>query len=218
MAGRKPQRCRAPLRHDQAYTGLDLVVWGAVALVVIVLLAYLVPGALGAAANPGGGIIPGAIRQTGEQINVVGSIMGFPAVLSSPEGIPVRWPVTNPGRLGGVGMTVSLFIGSTGGIDMACTTVFWTDASKTQALRISDGRPLLCPNWTIAAKRNRIPLRSADEDDILEPGEQFDLIVCTGTTYAPYDTFTIAVDPAGPGPVYPVKCTVPFPITRTMEL
>lgn len=213
-ASRKP--CPSGCRED-GYTGLDLVSWGAIAFITCALLVHLLAGAHGAA-NPQGGIIPRAIQQSGDQLNVFGSITGFPADPGLTGGIPVRWPDPNPGRLGGVGMSLSLFIGSTGGIDMAHTTVLWTDASGTQQVPLSKDRPLLCPNWTIVQKLNVIPLKSADDDDILEPGEKFDVIICSFRTYAPYEEFTIEYEPPGSGPHFPVKCTVPFPITRTMEL
>lgn len=203
--------------REEAFTGLDIVSGGAV---LIIALALIIHVALGIAAprNPQGGIIPRAIQQTGDQLNVFGSIAGFPAASGPLSGIYIRRTNPDCGRLGGVGMTLSLFIGSTGGIDLARTTVLWADSSRKAAVPFTKEKTVLCPNWTIVNKYNINPFGTADGDDILEPGEQFDIFICPAGTYAPYEEFTIEYEPPGSGPHFPVKCTVPFPIKQTMEL
>lgn len=208
---------RPARRRGDAYTGVDLVTWGAVVVLVSALIATLVPGMMPSPERQQG-VVPGAIRQTGTQLNVFGSIAGFSAVSGQTGGVAVWRENPDPDRLGGVGMTLSLFIGSTGGIDMVRTVVLWSDGFSGSEVPFTKMRPVICPNWTVVNKLNVNPFKTADEDDILEPGEQFDVFVCPLKTYAPYDEFTVEFDPPGPGPHFPVKCTVPFPIKRTMEL
>ncbi len=207
----------SPRNTENAYSGLDLVSGGAILVIACVLLVHLVIGGLVSQDQPQG-IVSQVIRETGDQLNIFGSIAGFPAISGQLGGLFVQRANPDQNRLGGVGMTLSLFISSTGGIDMTQTTVLWIDRSSTKAIPFTKGRPVICPNWTIVNKININPFKTADDNDILEPGEQFDIFICPAGTYAPYDEFIIEYEPPGSGPHFPVKCTVPFPITRTMGL
>ena len=77
---------------------------------------------------------------------------------------------------------------------------------------------VICPNWTILRKLNMNPFRTADEDNILEPGESFDVFVCPTRPLLSYDTFTVIFKPPGAGLQFPVKRTVPAPVIPVMQL
>jgi len=82
-------------------------------------------------------------------------------------------------------MTVILFIGSNGGVDMERTGVQWTDSVGTETISMVSTPQVICPNWTILRKLNMNPFKTADEDTILEPGESFDVFVCPTRPLAP---------------------------------
>lgn len=216
MAGRE-NRLTSPWRRENACTGLDIIVAGAILLILVAVPAYLLLQVLAAPEQPRG-IVPGAVTETENQLNVFGSIDGFPASTGSSGGVPVLRSNPDPRRLGAVRMTISLFLGNTGGVDMAQTNVTWTDSAGTEILSLTKRVPVVCPNWTIAKKYNVNPFKTADKDDVLEPGEQFDVFICPSDTLPPYEEFMVMFDPPGSGPRFPVKCTVPFMITTTMVL
>jgi hypothetical protein len=115
-------------------------------------------------------------------------------------------------------MTLSVFIGDSGGVDMAKTEVLWIDHTGTETISLTRQQPITCPGWAIMARHNQDTSKPADDDDILEPGELFDIFICPTKTYAPYEEFTVVYDPPGAGPRFPVECSVPSPVTRIMVL
>jgi len=200
-----------------AVTGLELILFSAVLILCAALVIHIATGSF-LPFELERGIVPGASEQGSDQLNVFGSIHGFPATTGSTGGGAVIRSNPDPQRLGAIGMTLSIFLGGTAGVDLARTDVSWTDASGTEVLALTTATPVVCPNWTVISKYHVNPFKSADEDLVLEPGEQFDLFICPSGTLPPYEEFTVVFDPPGPGPRFPVKCSVPFPITRTMVL
>jgi hypothetical protein len=204
---------------DDALTGLDIITVAAVVLIIAGFAVSHFTFGIGSFSRTGPqGLIPLALKQSGDQLNVLGPVTGFPAVSWSSGGITVIREDQDPGRLGAVAMTLSLFIGSTGGIDMERTGVFWTGRSGTETIRMTTGTRVVCPNWTVVNKLNINPFRSADEDNILEPGETFDVFVCPSRAPAPSDPFTVVFQPPGTAIRFPVSRTVPPVITTTMQL
>ncbi|WML67149.1 MAG: hypothetical protein METHP_00638 [Methanoregula sp. SKADARSKE-2] len=58
-----------------------------------------------------------------------------------------------------------------------------------------ESRMLICPGWSIAGKF-MLPGHSADSDSILEPNEQFELLIFPSDTTVPYQESTVIIDPA----------------------
>ena len=199
------------------YTGLELVTFFTILLLTGALIVHLAAGNF-STRDHDQGIIPEAVGMDADELNVFGSITGFSATNREFEGISVVRPSPDSRALGAVEMTLSLFLGSTGGIDMATTNVTWADLHGTRIIPFTKDRTVICPNWTVMHKYNVNPFKPADQDDILEPGEQFDILICPAETLPPYEEFTIIFDPAGSGPHFPVKCSVPFMISPTMVL
>jgi hypothetical protein len=78
----------------------------------------------------------------------------------------------------------------TGAIDMDRVTVKWNRETSHKIISRSTGPSLVCPNWAISGKYNLLPGRTADSDDWLEPGEQFELLLCPqGDSPKPYCSF-----------------------------
>jgi hypothetical protein len=197
-----------PRWREDALTGLELVIL----LVVIIGATGLLLLSFGGGPTPGwirtfsGGMVAESMYMSGDSLQPVGSMTGFSAASGTMGGIPVRYSRTDPGRLGSVRQTLSLFIGDTGGIDMDQLNVSWSTAGSVEYIPKSDILPLVCPNWTITAKYNMLPGRTADSDNWLEPGEQFQIHVCPSQTVAAYQSFTLTLHPDG--------VAIPLPITR----
>jgi hypothetical protein len=205
---------------DDALTGLELVIISILLLGAILSLILLADGGVpgpGARVFPGG-VVAESMYLSGDGLQPVGTVTGFSAVSPSPARIPVMFRYSNPDRLGLVQLTVSLFIGDTGAIDMDHLNVTWVTRGTYEQIQKSSNTPLVCPNWTIAGKYHLLPGRTADSDDWLEPGEQFLLIICPTESLVPYQGFTLGIYPDGVA--YPLRITrtVPPRIQQVMLL
>ncbi|MDO9325713.1 MAG: hypothetical protein Q7T80_12250 [Methanoregula sp.] len=130
----------------------------------------------------------------------------------------MRFRDPDPGKLGAVRIMTSLFMGDTGAIDMDRVNVSWAGAGSNEDLRQTSAQPLVCPNWTISGKYNMLPGRSADSDNWLEPGEQFEILACPSTGVQPYGIFTLIIHPDGSAMPLKLTRTVPPGIHPVMNL
>jgi hypothetical protein len=124
----------------------------------------------------------------------------------------------SPGELGVVQITISLFMGSTGAIDMDRMDVIWVSSGSSEPIRQTFAPSLVCPNWTIIRKYNILPGRTADSDNWLEPGEQFEILACSSIGVQPYRTFTLILHPDGSAMPLTVARKVPSVIHPVMNL
>jgi hypothetical protein len=77
---------------------------------------------------------------------------------------------------------------------------------------------LVCLNWTISNKFNLRPGLTADSDDWLEPGEQFEITLCPQEGVSPYGTFALVFSPDGVAVPLSITRTVPFNVQPAMNL
>jgi hypothetical protein len=210
--------CKHP--PEDGLTGLELVI----------LLAVFISGTAVLLVYSGGEDITGWVRTfprglvaesmyvSGDNLQPVGSVYGFPSVNRTSGTTPVVILHEDPGRLGVVRLVVSLFTGDTGAIDMDHIQVQWNREAEYENLSRTMSATLICPNWTISNKYNMLPGHTADSDDWLEPGEQFEITLCPQEGVLPYGTFTIIFSPDGVAIPLKVSRTVPFNIQPVMNL
>lgn len=201
---------RSIILDEDAFTGLELVVViavlvGGAALMLVFMSGGQVPGWI--RVFPGG-VVAESVYLSGDHLQPVGSVFGFPAVSGMIGNTDVRFVHPDPGKLGAVRMTLSLFMGDTGAIDMDRVNVSWAVSGSYEQIGQTSPRSVICPNWTITGKYNMLPGRSADSDTWLEPGEQFEILACPSTGVQPYGIFTLTVHPDGNA--------MPLTITRTV--
>jgi len=206
--------------NDDAITGLELVVILAVLVGGgAILLIFMSGGETSELIRtfPEGAVAESAYM-SGDNLQPVGSVFGFPAVSGMLNKAEVKFAHPDPGKLGAVKLTISLFMGDTGAIDMDRVNVSWATRGSYEPLRQTSRLPLVCPNWTITGKYNMLPGHVADSDNWLEPREQFDLLVCPSTGVQPYGAFTLTVRPDGSAMPLTVTRTVPSRIHPVMSL
>ena len=162
-----------------------------------ILLLYGAGALFSPVSGTGGGILHAFMSDTGTMLRTVGSATAFSAVNGTPRDVDARYPVPDPGRMGSVEVNVALFLGSTGGVDFDNVRVVWVSNGIVETIPRVDARPLLCPGWTIVAKRNVIPLKAANGNDILDPNEQFEIFACPGNSTAAYQQFALYISPPG---------------------
>jgi hypothetical protein len=202
---------------EDGFTGLELVI------LLVILIAAAGAFVILSKENTGSqtvpeGMIVGALQMTGGSLRPTGDIYGFSAIDTSRSRVPILFRIHDRNTLGAVDVTVALMIGDMGGIDMDTTKISWGNARGTEMIPRTDVSPLICPNWTIARKYNMLPYQSADADNILEPNEQFELLVCPLRGAGPYDQFTVTISPQGNALPLPVVLTAPARIQPVMHL
>lgn len=208
------------LRCDDALTGLEIVIIFLIIAVGVIALLLLAGGH----DTPSwtrtfpGGLIAESMYISGDNLQLRGEVTGFAAVTPASAPVPVLYPYPDAGRLGALGLTVSLFIGDTGAIDMDRLNVTLCTKDSCEPIQKNDRIPLVCPNWTITGKYNIMPGHSADTDNWLEPREQFAVLICPAKPLAPYESFTVGMYPDGVAAPLRIPRTVPPGVRPVMIL
>ncbi len=100
---------------------------------------------------------------------------------------------------------------------MSRATVEIATSDGTERLGRTVETPVHPGTWTIVRTGHTVPFRQADDDTLLEPGEQFDLLVYPSRPLSPGEPFGISITPPGGVPLT-VERTVPPRITPVMDL
>jgi hypothetical protein len=211
---------RARPSTEEALTGLELVILLVILIAGSAMVLMFFNG--GTPLNPAktlpGGIVTGSVYITGDHIQTVGNVYGFPMTSRTYGPLPVITVCQNSNQLGAARFTVSLFIGDTGAIDMDRVQVTWAQTGSTEVIRKTPPQVLVCPNWTISNKYNMLPGRKADADELLEPNEQFEITLCPSTGTTPYGQFTITLQPEGVAAPLTLPRMAPARIQPVMNL
>jgi len=210
---------RAPPSPEDAFTGLELIIL----IVVLVagaalILLFFNGGAPDLSRTFPGGIVAGSVYITGDHVQTVGNVYGFPMTSRTAGPLHIVTVGQDPNQLGVVRFVVSLFIGDTGAIDMDRVQVSWTQSDGSQDIRKTSPQILVCPNWTISNKYNMLPGRTADSDELLEPNEQFEITLCPSTGTRPYEKFAITLQPDGVAAPLTIPRMTPPRIQPVMNL
>lgn len=158
---------------------------------------------------PGGqrGLVAWAAYQSGDSVRVYGNPAGYPSVSGAIGGVGAVAAREDPRALGFLMVPVTPLVGDFA-IDTDRMGISIVAAGRTTQVKRSTGLPLWPGNWTIAAKHNMIPMHAADDDNILEAGEMFDLLISLPEPLSPYQEFSIVLSPER-GMPYTQKFVVP---------
>ncbi|PKL69456.1 MAG: hypothetical protein CVV30_07835 [Methanomicrobiales archaeon HGW-Methanomicrobiales-1] len=209
---------RTPYRDD-AFTGIEVVVVLAILIgALIILIVFMSGGQSGGTRTFPEGAVAESAYISGDHVQPVGSVFGLPAVNGIHDNKYIMYKSPNPDELGAIQITISLFMGDTGAIDMDHMDVNWISSGASEPIRQTFAPSLVCPNWTITRKYNILPGRTADSDNWLEPGEQFEILACPSIGVPPYRTFTLILHPDGSAMPLTVARKVPSVIHPVMNL
>ena len=191
---------------EEGITGLEvicLLIFLAVAIYVVFTHVYT-PNEDGGTPR---GLIAGAVYESGDSVRMYGMPVGYSSVSREIEGIDAVAATENPSALGFLLVSVTPLIGDLAiDLDRMEMTIV-SSGTKTLIIR-SRGASVGPGNWTIAGKSNMIPMKSADEDDLLEASEIFDLLISMPEPFFPYQKFSVVLSPEH-GVPYTQKLTVP---------
>ncbi len=159
------------------------------------------------------GVIAGSVGISAYAIMADGSVELFPAGIERIENIPVQYenagnPPAGDRRILLLVHGVRLIVGEMGALDMRNLRVEMVSPSRIEQLQPITDPPLTSGHWIISGKSGTIPFSSADNDLLLEPGEQFDLLLFPESPVSPGDRITLRLVPPGSVP-YPLTCVVP---------
>lgn len=206
-------------RDEGAVTVLELIVFIFLLIAVGYLFFVLSDGDRPAGSGGDRGLLPAVTDATGKTLRVVGTVTVFAATDNTPSDVAARYPVPDSTRMGSLEGNVALLIGDDGGVDFDRVSLVWITNGTAEMIPRKDTRPLVCPGWTIAGKYPVIPMKSANGNDILEPGEQFLLFVCPATPLPAYRTFAVRLEGTGGLPSPVITGTAPvmtFPVRSLM--
>lgn len=190
----------------------------------LLLLIALLVGVVGAvhllSGGSGGpsGVVPAALEVTGTALRLVGDVKGLAASDTTVAGIPVRFPREDPRSLGACVVTLSPLAGDMGGIDMDRVAIAWSTGSSSVILPPLTAGPVEGPAWIIVSRSEFNPFQPEDGDRILEPGEQFTLLLVGPDPVGPHRRFTVGISPGGVGVPLSISHTVPPRVTPVMDL
>jgi len=201
---------------DSADGGLT-VLEGIILCIVAVMVAVFAVHALNASPGHPAGFVYSALAETGGCLMVSGEVYGYALADGTVDGVDLVCDRPDPSRMGSVSCSVRLFIGDMGSVDMGRAAVEVVTPDGTERLGRTAGASVWPGNWTIVRIGHAIPFRQADGDTLLEPGEQFELLIYPTRALAPGERFLIRIVPPG-GVPFTVKRTVPPRITPVMDL
>jgi len=193
--------------RECALTGLEITIVIAVVVIIVTVLILTPVGSLFTGGGTPGGFIPAAAEETGHSLITDGDIFAFEDTCGPFEGVDLVCTNPNPEKMGSLFVTVRLITGDMGAIDMEKAEVVFSSVNSEEVLAMKSTRPLQRPNWTITGKSHVLPHHDADEDNILEPNELFEILIYPSVPLADYSKFTVTIKSPG---------GVPLKITRTV--
>lgn len=205
------------VQNSDAVTILDIIIAVLIIFVFSVFFFHLTAGSGSSAENRPGGILYSSVQDTGHMLALSGPVTGYQDLCEDFGDFSLYRPEPNPSNLGAVRFTVQLMIGDMGGVDMDRAVVVFDVKDNTERLGLQLPVRIVNPGWSIVKKLHMVPYHQADSDNILEPGEQFDIVVYPSARLSPYTDFKVSIEDDGGLPLI-FKRTVPVKITRVMEL
>ena len=158
------------------------------------------------------------IRISDNSVNA-GYVTGYSADQDTIGDTRVSVSYPDAQKMGGVSFRISLnsylaLFKNDMRVDMDAIKVNFVSPSGSETLIQKPGRPFTKPGWTVTNKRGILPIEYADEDNILEPYESFEILVYPTTPLLPRSQFIILIELPDnnriflprtvPGTIYPI--------------
>lgn len=125
-------------------------------------------------------------------------------------------------KMGAVSFRMSLnsyraFFNRDMSIDINAIKVIFVSPDGPESLEQKKGRPFRQPGWTVINKKGILPVEYADSDEILEPYESFEILVCSSKPLPTVSQFLIIVELPGSNRIF-LPRSVPATISPVMSL
>lgn len=161
------------------------------------------------------------LRLSDNSVNA-GYVTGYAADLGKIGETEVSNSIPESQKMGAVTFRLSLnsyrsFFMSDMSIDLDQTTMTFVSSSRSETLLQKSSRPMIKPGWTITKKTGILPFEYADQDNILEPYESFEILVYPSTPLPPMSRFLILIHLPDKNQIF-ISRSVPATITPVMGL
>jgi len=161
------------------------------------------------------------LRLSDNSVNA-GYVTGYAADLGKIGETEVSIPTPESKKMGAVTFRLSLnsyrsFFISDMSIDLDTITVIFVSPFGSETLLQKSSRPMIKPGWTITKKTGILPFEYADQDNILEPYESFEILAYPSTPLPPIARFLILIQLPDKNQIF-IARSVPDTITQVMSL
>jgi len=200
---------RSLFRHDDAFTGLEAAIVLIAFVVVAAVFSYVVLGAGFFTTQKSQEVVHTGVQQASSSMEIIGNVYGIATTAS--EGLQyVKFTIGN--TAGGTGLDVTkMVVAYIDETTRSADVKYTTDTGDGLISGLKDAAANMdgstgMGEWGIIEKIN------ANDNNILEPGEQFVIGVSVPTkSTKPYTPFTINLQPSV-GAVFTLQKTVPAAI------
>jgi len=183
-------------QNDNAFTGLEAAIVLIAFVVVAAVFSYVVLGAGFFTTQKSQEVVQSSIQQASSSLEVIGNVYGMQNGTSNNLGY-VKFTVGN--TAGGTALDVSKMV-----VSYNDGTTRWANLSYTTGFNVQPSLIVNNRTWAINQTINDVGTQNA----LLEPGEQFILLIGVPTTTTPNTQFTLNLQPAM-GSVFQISRTVP---------
>ncbi|MFA4876924.1 MAG: flagellin [Methanoregula sp.] len=162
--------------HENAFTGLEAAIVLIAFVVVAAVFSYVVLGAGFFTTQKSQEVVHTGVQQASSTLEIVGNVYGTG---------------TSGGSISIINFTCAL---APGGTPVDFDKVVMTYSNSTQLETLARGTKGTAPSaggWTIATVQNEVT-----NDDVLEKGEQFDIMARPSNTISKNDQFQLEIKPA----------------------
>ena len=151
-----------------------------------------------------------------------GYVTGYSAVLGKIRDIELSNSQPEAQMMGAVSFRMSLnfyhgFIKNDMSLDIDKITVVFVSPSGSETLPQKNSRPFTKPGWTVIRKESILPTEHANEDNIIEPYESFEILVFPSKPLSPMSRFIIFIQLPDNNKIY-LSRSVPETISSVMNL
>ncbi|KLK87172.1 hypothetical protein SZ63_11220 [Methanoculleus sediminis] len=206
---------RSLIKHDDAFTGLEAAIVLIAFIVVAAVFSYVVLGAGFFTTQKSQEVVHTGVQQASSSMEVIGNVYGV-ATTASENLAYVQFTVGN--TAGGTALDVSKMVvsyldGATRSPDVQFVddedgeTLKATLIAASEAMTENPASKDEMGKWGIIEKVN------ANDNDVLEPGEQFVIGVSTPTTLTANTPFSVNLQPSV-GAVFALQKTLPPALHR----
>ncbi|MDN7023379.1 flagellin [Methanoculleus sp. FWC-SCC1] len=174
------------IKSEDAFTGLEAAIVLIAFVVVAAVFSYVVLGAGFFTTQKSQEVVHTGVQQASSSLEIIGSVYGLAADSSDLD--YARFTIGN--TAGGTALDVTQML------------ITYIDNETHQVMTYTaDGAEISGNQWNVTARYNH------DTDYLLEPGEQFVIMVALGSP-VPNQPFSLNLQPAV-GAVYPIERIVP---------
>jgi len=201
---------RSLFRHDDAFTGLEAAIVLIAFVVVAAVFSYVVLGAGFFTTQKSQEVVHTGVQQASSSMEIIGNVYGIASTAGNLQ--YVKFTIGN--TAGGTGLDVTKMVVAYLDETVRSADVLYDSTAgtglisnlKTAANGMDGTSSTTMGKWGIIEKIN------ANDNNILEPGEQFVIGVSVPTSSTkPYTPFTINLQPSV-GAVFTLQKTVPAAI------